>query len=58
VWGYIDGNNADEWTWDDDYNEEAIVSGTDQPWCLFLDSRGDSHWPWCKAVHCAYASCA
>lgn len=36
VWGYIDANKADEWTWDDDYNEEAIVSGTDQPWCFFL----------------------
>jgi hypothetical protein len=37
VWGYIDGNNADEWTWDDDYNEEAIVSGTDQHcWFFFL----------------------
>jgi hypothetical protein len=26
VWGYLDGDNADEWTWDDDYNPDAIVS--------------------------------
>lgn len=40
VWGYIDGNNADDWTWDDDYNEDAIVSGTDQPWCFVCVTRG------------------